>query len=164
VVTWLPRGFEFLSGLPTPVRKRRKLMVIQAFVDDSGGKGHSRHFVLAGLVGSASDWGEFSDEWRAVLNEPPAIRCFKMREAAGRPTGQFHGMSESQRDKKLSRQAKVINRHGSLATYSIIDLDAHAKTWTSNDKPQNDPYFWPYQKHHNGGLLHPVGSGMARAV
>jgi hypothetical protein len=37
---WLPEGFAFLSGLPTPARKRRLIVPIQAFVDDSGAKGH----------------------------------------------------------------------------------------------------------------------------
>src|SRR5262249_24537334 len=29
--------------------------------------------------------------------------------------------------------------------FSAIDLDAHAETWAkSNDKPRNEPYFWPF--------------------
>lgn len=85
-------------------------MVIQAFVDDSGSKGSTPHFVLAGLVGSSASWAEFSDEWALVLKEAPAIRIFKMKEAAGL-TGQFRGMSAPQRDDKLRALARVINRY-----------------------------------------------------
>jgi hypothetical protein len=121
------------------------LMTIQAFVDDSGHKGTNRHFVLAGLVGSSASWAEFSDEWRAVLEEYPAIRSFKMKEAAGRPSGQFRGMTDEQRDDKLRALARVINRHPKVSTFSMIDLDVHAETWATLPKPHSEPYFWPYQ-------------------
>jgi hypothetical protein len=134
---------SFLSGLPEPARKRRQLMVIQAFVDDSGSKGSTPHFVLAGLVGSSASWAEFSDEWALVLKEAPAIRIFKMKEAAGL-TGQFRGMSAPQRDDKLRALARVINRYPKITTYSIIDLEAHSKTWAHRPRPHSEPYFWPY--------------------
>jgi hypothetical protein len=119
-------------------------MVTQAFVDDSGGKGTTRHFVLAALVGSSESWAEFSDEWAMVLRESPAVSVFKMKEAAGL-SGQFRGMSGRQRDDKLRALARVINRQPRIATFSMIDLDAHAKTWASRPRPQAEPYFWPYQ-------------------
>lgn len=119
-------------------------MVMQAFVDDSGNKGTTRHFVLAGLLGGAESWADFSEEWRVALAEPPAIPLLKMSHAANKPTGHFRGMTEEQRDEKLRRLARVINRAPRVATYSIIDLDAHRKTWAKNQKPQSDPYFWPF--------------------
>jgi hypothetical protein len=119
-------------------------MPAQAFVDDSGGKGHTRHFVLAGLVGSSEAWSEFSNEWRFCLKQHPAISVFKMREAAN-CSGQFRGMTEQQRDEKLRILARAINRHPKLSTYSMIDLEAHAQTWATQPKPRSDPYFWPYQ-------------------
>jgi hypothetical protein len=142
---WLPLGFSFLSGLPEPARRRRVIMVVQAFVDDSGGKGSTRHFVLAGLVGSAEVWAEFSDEWAACLKQSPSIPVFKMKDAMGRPSGHFFGMTESERDAKLLALARIINRYPKIATFSIIDLDAHAQTWALGPKPQSEPYFWPYQ-------------------
>jgi len=102
-------------------------MSVQAFVDDSGGKGHSRHFVLAGLVGSSEAWVEFSDERKSCLKQHPAIGVFKMKEAAG-CSGQFRGLTERQRDDKLRTLARVINRYPKLSTYSMIDLGAHAQT------------------------------------
>jgi Protein of unknown function (DUF3800) len=120
-------------------------MVAQAYVDESGGKGSTRHFVLAGLVGSSEAWAEFSDEWAACLKQHPAIPAFKMKHAAGRPSGHFRGMSEQERDDKLRSLARVINRYPKLATFSVIDLEAHAKTWAKMPKPHSDIYFWPFQ-------------------
>src|SRR4051812_869111 len=100
-------------------------MPVQVFVDDSGGKGHGRFFVLAGLIADSEDWAEFSDEWSACLAEPPAVHAFKMREAAG-CSGQFRSFSISERDTKLRALCRIINRHAKFCTYSIIDLHAHA--------------------------------------
>jgi hypothetical protein len=143
---WLPVGFSFLSGLPEAARKRRLLMPVQAFVDESGGKDQGRHFVMAGLIGHSESWALFSDEWRACLDQSPRLRYFKMREAASPCTGQFHGFSESQRDNRLRALARIINRYARILTYSVIDLQAHADTWGKClPKPQNDPYFYPFQ-------------------
>lgn len=136
--------WSFLSGLPEESRRRRVLVPIQAFVDDSGGKGSTRHFVLAALAGRSESWLQFSDEWSACLKDSPAIRSFKMRDAAG-CSGQFGGMTEEQRDAKLRALAKIINRHARLITCTVIDLDAHADTWAKfAGKPQRDPYFYPF--------------------
>jgi hypothetical protein len=119
-------------------------MPVQAFVDESGGKGQGRHFALAGIIAHSEEWAQFSEEWRSCLSRRPAIRCFKMSEAAG-CSGQFHGWTEKDRDSKLRELARIINRHAKLVTHSVIDLDAHAETWAiSLEKPLNDPYFFPF--------------------
>lgn len=141
---WLPAGFEFLSGLPEPKRRRRRLMPVQAFVDDSGGRGHSQYFVLAGLIGDAESWASFSDEWDACLKATPAISRFKMRDAA-RCTGEFRSFSASARDDKLRQLCRIINQRPRLLTYTVIDLSAHAETWAKNIwAASRDPYFWAY--------------------
>jgi len=119
-------------------------MPVQAFVDDSGGRGHSRYFVLAGLISDAERWAEFSDEWEACLKEKPSIRRFKMKDAAG-CNGEFRPFKPSERDDKLRQLCRIINRHPKLLTYSIIDLAAHAETWRKAQfLASKDPYFWPF--------------------
>lgn len=119
-------------------------MPVQAFVDDSGGKGQSRHFVMAALIAHSEDWARFSDEWRTCLDAEPRLRTFKMREAAS-CKGQFNGWSEAQRDAKLLLLARIINRYARIATYSAIDLEAHAEMWVPvQRKPHSEPYFWPF--------------------
>lgn len=142
--SWLPRSFEFLSGLPENTRKRRLVVTFQCFVDDSGGVGHSKHFVLAGLVGPSSQWAEFSAEWQACLDEKPSLKRFKMSEAAGR-SGEFYRWTDTMRNNKLRAFARIINRYPKLLTYSVIDLEAHAETWRKRlMKPMNEPYFHPF--------------------
>ena len=120
-------------------------MPVQAFVDDSGGKGHGTHFVLAGLIADAENWAQFSDAWHLCLGQDPAIAYFKMREATGL-SGQFHRFSKPRRDEKLRSLAALVDQYADTATLSIIDLDAHSKTWGRTEhKPLNEVYFWPFQ-------------------
>jgi hypothetical protein len=143
---WLPPWLSFLSGLPEPARKRRLLMPVQVYCDESGHHGGGRHFVMAGLIAHAEHWAAFSDEWDAVLRETPAVPgVFKMKDAAGRPTGNFYGFSRKERDDKLRLLCRVINRYVQIATHSIIDMDAYALTWAKLPAPNRNVYFWPFQ-------------------
>ena len=119
-------------------------MPFQAFVDESGGSGHSKHFVLAGLGGRSEQWAVFSEEWRACLAEKPSLTRLKMSQAAGR-SGEFYRWTGEMRDEKLRQLVRIINRHAQLLTYSVIDLAAHADTWGARlSKPMNEAYFHPY--------------------
>jgi len=119
-------------------------MPVQAFVDDSGGKGQSKHFVLVGLVSNSERWARFSQEWRHCLDQPPRIAVFKMREAAS-CTGAFHRFTEEQRDARLRALAQIINRYAEFVIWTMIDLEAHAQTWAKLTKPKSEVYFWPFQ-------------------
>jgi len=118
-------------------------MLIQAFVDDSGGKGHSDHFVLAGLVSTAEEWANFSVEWKACLESHPAIPLFKMNEAAAR-RGAFERFSESARDEKLRELARVINRRTSFMISSVMRMEDSKHHVAGGLKPFKDPYFLPF--------------------
>ena len=114
-------------------------MPVQAFVDDSGGRGQGRYFVSVGLVAHSDHWAAFSDEWQAVLRVARPIAYFKMREAAGY-TGQFYRFSETERNDKLLALARIINKYVQFVVFSSIDLDAHADTWGRElHKPLNEP-------------------------
>jgi hypothetical protein len=144
---WLPRGMSFLSGLPEAARKRRFLMPVQVFADESSDDGQSGHFVMAGLLSHSENWAAFSDEWDICLRSEPRIEYFKMSEAAS-CSGQFHRFRDNPgaRDKKLRALAHIINRHVRVATCSVIDLKAHSETWAKAlPKPNSEPYFWPFQ-------------------
>lgn len=116
-------------------------MPAQLFVDDSGGKGHSRHFVLAGLVSDSERWARFCTDWCDCLAEHPSIPLFKMREAATL-SGAFGRFTHLQRDERLRRLANIINNHVEFAIWTVIDLDAHAQTLSNFAKPSSEPYFW----------------------
>ena len=119
-------------------------MPIQVFVDESGGKGQTRHLVLAGPIAPSEDWACFSDEWHRALVETPAIDLFSMREAAALQ-GRFHGWTATARDAKLRRLAELVNRYAQIMIYFAIDLNVHATEWGARrPKPFKDPYFWPF--------------------
>lgn len=140
--SWLPKSFEFLSGFPEEKRKKRLIVVVQAFADESE---DTEYFAMSSVVAKASSWASFSDEWRACLKKSPWLPYFKMKDAAGR-SGTFHKFSVEQRDQRLGEFADIINRHVKMVTYSIIDLAAFKETWKKAlDRPRNQPYFWPYQ-------------------
>lgn len=119
-------------------------MNIQAFIDESGGKGQSKVFTLAGWLSTRERWLDFSKDWRACLNSHPQLNCFKMREAASR-VGPFHGVPPHVRDGKLRALAAIVRKHATIAFHCTLDLEGFADTIAQLEKPFSDPYFWPFQ-------------------
>ena len=118
-----------VSGLPSPARGRRLLMVIQAYVDDSGSHEASPVFVLAGFITDHDAWASFSDEWQAALNLEPRLEYFKMAEAASLH-GQFHaskGWDEKKRDKRLEILTDIVCKYVKLKISISIRYDHFAE-------------------------------------
>lgn len=154
---WLEHGWTFLTGLPEPVRRRRVLMPIQAYIDESEDGGW---LVLAGWIATAESWLSFSDEWQECLNKAPSISYFKMREAASREEC-FRGMRPEFRDMKLRQLAGVIRRYEPVPIHCSINLEAWASTLAApKRRPISDPYFWPFQWLTYGVLSHLTGLGI----
>ena len=130
-------------------------MVVQAFADESE---DPAYFNMSAVVADSKNWVSFSKEWSACLKKTPWLPYFKMKDAAGK-NGTFHKFSKEERDIRLGEFADIINRNVSLVTHSIIDLDAHSRTWRNLDKPRNQPYFWPFQNTINAicFTLHDLG-------
>jgi hypothetical protein len=47
-------------------------------MDESGGVGQSRVFVMAGFLASAETWSDFGVDWDAALKKPPRLEYFKI--------------------------------------------------------------------------------------
>lgn len=129
--------------MPQERLQRRQVLVLQVFVDDSGGKGQPTPAVLAGLLTTAEEWLSFSEDWNAVLGRAPKIALFKMSEAAGLG-GRFYKLRghEAERDAKLRELATVVTLHHPTVLRASIDLDAFTQTvtqWTV--PPLSEPYF-----------------------
>jgi hypothetical protein len=119
---------------------------MQAFVDDSGGKGQTSVFVLAGAFGPSEKWAEFSDEWQGVLDIDPPLAYFKAREAAGL-TGQFLRWGPEARDERLALLVRTIDRHGFRRIEVSIDLQAYEEVMAAfGIYPWRDPYFLAFQE------------------
>jgi hypothetical protein len=136
----LPRIVEFLAGLPEV--KRRTLVPIQAWIDDSaGGKGNRRMFVLGGLVHEAEWWTRFSEEWKKWCDVHPRLPYLKMDELQHL----CRRWSKEQIIEKLRGFLKIIYTEPlPFITYFSLDLDRFER----NGKlvyvpPANDPFFMP---------------------
>jgi len=85
-------------------------MLMQAFVDESGGKRQGSHLVLVGVYQQAEAWAAMVDEWQAVLDEKPSVTAFHMYEAMHRKK-QFGRWSRAELERRLDKLANVVNRY-----------------------------------------------------
>jgi hypothetical protein len=120
--SWLPESLSFLSGLPEGKRRRRPLVILQAFVDESGTRNQDACFVMAGFISSAEEWAAFSDEWQACLDATPAIPYFKMRHAAGNPSGVFRNWRRDDVRKKVTGLVGILKRHARTAIHCTMPI------------------------------------------
>jgi len=119
-------------------------VAVQAYVDDSGGKGQGRVFVFSALVAMAEEWVAFTDEWDSCLKQSPSIRYFKMDEAAGRD-GEFRGFSPKERDEKLKKLCSILNRRTITEISCTLVLEDFFKKWAHRlGRPASEPYFFPF--------------------
>jgi len=118
-------------------------VALQAFFDDSGGKGQGHWMVMAGLYATAEVFAEVADEWSRALAgpyPPGRIAYFKMDEAC-QLDGEFKHWREDHRDMKVRQMARVVDRPDVLTIYGRMDLKAHAaieSRWTV-DRIPGDP-------------------------
>lgn len=119
--------------------------MIQAYVDDSGGKGQGEVFVFSALISDAELWSRFSDHWQACLDESPRLKYFKMDEAAGL-SGQFRRFSGPQRDERLRKLCKIICQCRPIEFGFITVLQDFENHWAYRlGRPASEPYFFPFQ-------------------
>lgn len=138
---WLPRGLEFLSGLPMYKRKRRVIVVIQSFLDDSGVKGTHPIFTFAGFIGRAEKWAKFSDEWIRWLHSEPRIGYLKMNEAV-KLNGEFRGFTKEERNDKLRGCISILKEYPQQAiqiSVNVADYESNLAKKTA--KSARNPYF-----------------------
>jgi Protein of unknown function (DUF3800) len=83
--------------------------MLKAFIDDSR-MNQAPMYILGGWCAPAKVWAPFSDGWRDILNFRRRLEYFKFEEAMGL-TGQFHGMSEEDRDERLKLLVDLVVEH-----------------------------------------------------
>jgi len=119
-------------------------VLIQAYVDESGGKGQGAVFVFSAMIGASVLWSKFSDKWNAILDESPSIGYFKMNEAA-KLNGEFKRFSPFQRDEKVKKLCRLIGNGALIELHSMVKLDDFNATFGKTaPKPLTDPYFFPF--------------------
>jgi len=98
----------WLCGVAEPQRSKQLIMVMKAFIDDSG-KDDPPVYVLAGYIARAEQWVAFSDEWSAALHEA-GLTHFKMQDAFTL-SGEFKDWTPERRDQALVRFASIIRKN-----------------------------------------------------
>jgi hypothetical protein len=130
---------SLFSEMPRNLRENARLIVFQAWIDDSGkdGKAQSPVYVLAGFSAPKGVWEDFADEWQEELNQAPTLRYLKASDAYNLE-GQFgydketkqpsewvkaHGRGNKKaRDQRLSKFVEIIAKH-------IISPNSYGLSW-----------------------------------
>lgn len=109
------------AGCSDHAFRRRSLVVLQAYFDDSRKQLGRPQLFLAGFVNTADHWLEFSNEWSDVLRSSPSIDYFKSTEAQ-HMRGQFKGWGRLDRDLKVMALAGIISRFKHWSFHVSIDV------------------------------------------
>jgi len=105
-----------VCSLTSANRARAWLIMLQAYVDDSGSEPNDPLFVLGGFVAPPSQWEDFTDEWDAKLREPISIEYFKSTEANG-ARDQFairKGWDRSSINMRIENLADIAAKHATF--------------------------------------------------
>lgn len=103
---------------------------MQAWFDESGGKGQGGYLTLGGLIGEAEEWAAFSDEWAQELTASRALGYLSMSDAA-LLGGEFHRWAAWERDAKVRRLAAKVNGFHFTLIHCSVDLVAHQELFPS---------------------------------
>jgi hypothetical protein len=117
----------WLSGVPVLDRDRHLIMVMQAYVDDSG-KDDPPLYVLGGYIARAEQWARFSDQWKAALDES-GLSHFKMQDAFTL-SGEFKGWTQDRRDEALRRFASIIRDNVLAAISATVMHDDYKEVFS----------------------------------
>lgn len=129
-------------GFSERVRKRRCMVVLQGFVDESGSGGGATAgsvYVLAGFVSTAPLWEEFSVEWERICAHKPKTPNFHMKKAIRLKE---YGWSEAERDKRIGELVTLICGKAKYRIDAVLSKPNYEQV-VRGKIPQeiDDPYF-----------------------
>ena len=102
---------SLICGLRPSLRWSHRIVMLTAYIDDTGMDGESNLVTLAGWIASAEEWYDFSSAWDAELAVAPSIHAFHAVEAEAREVLPWSGFSETERDARVAALASLISRH-----------------------------------------------------
>jgi hypothetical protein len=131
------------SGLPSAERNKRWLMILQAFIDDSGTQGKEPFFSLGGFISTFGKWAEFADVWKAELDRKPSIPYFSMRSAFFPIEGPFKDWEQSEIEKRVTEFVKIIKTYAQMRVSCSLRRDDYNQTVKRGWFPSriDHPYF-----------------------
>ncbi len=141
------RNRDFLSDLLSLLHPRdrtwRPMATIAVHIDESGTT-TSKWCIVAGHLGTASDWGQFTDDWNAVRNRPEyggvVVHCSDI--LAGRKG--FKDWDGLKRYRFILQLVQVIERwRDRIFGFAVaIPVDEFARIVGPTLRPQlKDPYY-----------------------
>ena len=133
---------NIIVGLSRRLYSKNDVIMLKAFIDDSGTGGDSEWVVLAGYIATVEDWLAFDDEWQEVLDQEPALKYFKSTEAESLK-GQFSGFSKDQRNERIDKFISVIQKRARQAIEVRVRLSYYNSIVRGNlPKVLDDPYYF----------------------
>jgi hypothetical protein len=109
------------------------MIMLQAYLDDSGSEPQAPHFVLGGFLANVGQWKRFSDLWKQKLDAEQAIDYFKMHEAMAF-RGQFEDMQRPLQDQKIFELAEIAHDHIE-ARIDCVMPRAEFEEWVTPNAP-----------------------------
>jgi hypothetical protein len=97
------------SGLPSSERNKRWIVICQAYFDASGMGSKEPNLIIAGFLSSSEVWAEFADTWKAELDTPPRIDCFKF--------------AKHYKDKRL--EDKICNLTQIIRSFPLVRVNSY---------------------------------------
>jgi hypothetical protein len=98
--------------------------MLRAYFDDSGTHAGSRVTVVAGLIGTPTQWQKFEAAWRAKLVAPlpdkPPLKVFHLSACNARD-GEFAGYNDAEQDAVIHDFRQIIIDAGLISTAFAID-------------------------------------------
>ena len=112
--------WNMVCHYPGEKRRRRAIMVLHAYIDESEGgvaPGEPSSFVFGGYLASAEKWAAFSDEWQQTLDMRPVMKSLHFKEVHAR---RWEDPAFADR---LCRFYRIIEDTVSMSFYCSINLD-----------------------------------------
>jgi hypothetical protein len=125
--------------LHLPHYRKRWMLMIQAFVDDSGTHDQAKIVLMAGFLSSYQRWRKLESDWNRVLNPPDEVgrpakpRIFHATDCLGKDGhGDFEGWSKDRRNTLVDRLAVIARQRtiwGFGAAFSRQDYQEVVPEW-----------------------------------
>jgi len=129
-------------GFSEQVRRRRCMVVLQGFVDESGkglGKKDGNVYALAGFVSTAPLWEEFSSDWERICLQDPKTPDFHMRHAHRLKQYKW---TEAERDKRIGELVGLIRSKAQYRIDAVLGKPNYERLVREKIPEQiDDPYF-----------------------
>ena len=134
------RIFDIVCGYSSASRKKKLLVVLQAYIDESSSREGRRYLVLAGYCMGAEGWINLSEDWEKVLKSDPKIAFFKMSDAHNL-SGEFSGWEKGRAVEKIENLIQVIEKYKPASFEVCVSVNAFNKLIKPLNLPElNTPY------------------------